>query len=282
MLKFTRFWSIDEVNSADEGNFSKPQAINFVYPSKTIKFALNFFNDIMAKNIRRPSKKEMEGKETVEVFKGLDKTALDAEQFLENHAKTLIGIFVGLVLIVLGYFAFQQFYVLPRNNEATMGYLAAQKNLADGKEDLALGGKTAANPGYLGTYNEYSGTQVGKLSAYNAGLLKFKEGKFQEAYDLLDKFSSDNKTLMALKYGAMADCQSNLNRNEDALSLLDKATKASDDPYTSYYFTRKAGIFALALKKNAEAKKYFSTIDEKYQDYDNGMSDAYIEMVKYY
>ncbi|MBN9311633.1 MAG: hypothetical protein BGO40_09515 [Chryseobacterium sp. 39-10] len=236
----------------------------------------------MAKFNRKPNRKDLEGKETVEVFKDLDKTAFDTEQFLEKHSKTLITVFSVLVLAVLGYFAFQQFYLAPRNEEATMSYLAAQKNLADGKEDLALGGKSAANPGYLGTYNDFSGTKVGKLSAYNAGLIKFKEGKFQEAYDLLDKFSSDNKTLMALKYGAMADCQSNLNKNDDALSLLDKASTASDDPYTSYYFTRKAGIVALAQKKNADAKKYFSTIDEKYKDYDNGMSDAYIEMVKYY
>ena len=236
----------------------------------------------MAKNIFRTSKKEMEGKETVEVFKDLDRGALDTERFLEKNSKMLMIVFGALVAAVLGYFAFQQFYVEPRNEEATLSYLQAQKNLADGKDELALGGKTAANPGYLGTYNEYSGTKVGKLSAYNAGLLKFKEGKYQEAYDLLDKFSSDNKVLMALKYGAMADCQANLNKNDDALSLLDKATSASDDPYTSYYFTRKAGLVALALKKNAEAKKYFSTIDEKYLDYDNGMSDSYIEMVKYY
>lgn len=236
----------------------------------------------MAKRTFRTNKKEMEGKETVEVFKDLDRGALDTEKFVEKNAKTLIIIFGALVLAVLGYFAYNQFYVGPRNEEATMSYLAAQKNLADGKDELALGGKTAANPGYLGTYDEYSGTKVGKLSAYNAGLLKFKEGKYQQAYDLLDKFSSDNKVLMALKYGAMADCQSNLNKNEDASSLLDKATSASDDPYTSYYFTRKAGMVALAMKKNAEAKKYFSTIEEKYQDYDNGMSDSYIEMVKYY
>ena len=80
----------------------------------------------------------------------------------------------------------------------------------------------------------------------------------------------------------MADCQANLNKSDDVLSLLDKAISASDDPYTSYYFTRKAGIVSLALKKKAEAKKYFSTIDEKYEDYDNGMSESYIEMVKYY
>ena len=236
----------------------------------------------MAKFKSSTSKKEMEGKETVEVFRDLDKGALDTEKFLEKNAKLLLIIFGALVVGVLGYFAFQQFYEAPRNEEATLSYLAAQKNLADGKDDLALGGKSAANPGYLGTYNEYSGTKVGKLSAYNAGLIKFKAGKYQESYDLLDKFSSDNKILMALKYGAMADCQSNLNKNHDALSLLDKAISASDDPYTSYYFTRKAGIVALALKKNTEAKKYFSSIEEKYEDYDNGMSDAYIEMVKYY
>ena len=236
----------------------------------------------MAKISLRKNKKELEGKETVEVFKDLDKGALDTERFLEKNSKMLMIGFGALVAAVLGYFAYQQFYVEPRNEEATLSYLQAQKNLADGKDDLALGGKSAANPGYLGTYNDYSGTKVGKLSAYNAGLLKFKEGKYQESYDLLDKFSSDNKVLMALKYGAMADCQANLNRNDEALSLLDKATSASDDPYTSYYFTRKAGLVALALKKNTEAKKYFSTIDEKYQDYDNGMSDSYIEMVKYY
>ncbi len=236
----------------------------------------------MAKISLRKNKKELEGKETVEVFKDLDKGALDTERFLEKNSKMLMIVFGALVAAVLGYFAYQQFYVEPRNEEATLSYLQAQKNLADGKDELALGGKSAANPGYLGTYNDYSGTKVGKLSAYNAGLLKFKEGKYQEAFDLLDKFSSDNKVLMALKYGAMADCQANLNRNDEALSLLDKATSASDDPYTSYYFTRKAGLVALALKKNTEAKKYFSTIDEKYQDYDNGMSDSYIEMVKYY
>ena len=236
----------------------------------------------MAKNQSNSSKKEMEGKETVEVFKDLDRGALDTERFLEKNSKGLMIIFGALVLGVLGYFAYQQFYLEPKNEEATLSYLAAQKNLADGKEDLALGGKSAANPGYLGTYNDFSGTKVGKLSAYNAGLLKFKEGKYQEAYDLLDAFSSKNDILMALKYGAMADCQSNLNKNEETLSLLDKAISASDDAYTSYYFTRKAGLVALALKKNDAAKKYFASIDDKYQDYDNGMSESYIEMVKYY
>lgn len=231
---------------------------------------------------KHKSKKQLEneGKETVEIFQDLDQTALKTEMFIEKYAKQIGIIFGLLVLGVLGYFAYQQFVENPKNEEATISYLAAQKNLSEGKDDLALGGKSAANPGFKGTYEQYSGTAAGKLSAYNAGLIKFKEGKYQEAYDLLDKFSSDNKILMALKYGAMGDALANLNKSEDALSMMDKAASASDDAYTSYYFTKKAGLLALALKKNDDAKKYFSIIDEKYQDYDGGTSDAYIEMVK--
>ncbi|UCA58672.1 tetratricopeptide repeat protein [Chryseobacterium rhizoplanae] len=235
----------------------------------------------MAK-LGKNAQNEQEGKETVEFFKDLDREALNTERFLEKYSKPLGIVFGVLVLGVLGFFGYKQFVVAPKNAEAVKSFLAAQKNLTENKDKEALGGKSAANPGFIGTANEYSGTSIGQLSAYNAGLLKFKEGKFQEAYDLLDKFSSDNKTLMAMKYGAMADAKSGLNKNDEALSLLDKAASASDDPYTTYFFTRKAGIVALGLKKNADAKKYFSLIDEKYQDYDNGMSDSYIEMTKYY
>ena len=228
------------------------------------------------------TKNEQEGKETVEFFRDLDKEALNIESFLEKNAKTLsIGCGV-LIVAVLGWFGYQQFILGPQNEEATKSYLVAQKNLSEGKEDLALGGKSVANPGFIGTFEEYGSTKAGKLSAYNAGLIEFKKGNYQKAYDLLDKFNSGNKVLVALKYGAMADCLSNLNKADDALAMAAKASSASDDAYTSYYFTKKAGMLALALKKNADAKKYFATIDEKYQDYDNGQSDAFIEMTKYY
>ena len=241
---------------------------------------MHFNFKIMTDKHKSKKQLENEGKETVEIFQDLDQSALKTEMFIEKYAKQLGILFGVLVLGVLGYFAYQQFIANPKNEEATLSYLAAQKNLSEGKDEAALGGKSAANHGFKGTYDQFSSTPAGKLSAYNAGLLKFKEGKYQEAYDLLDKFSSDNKILMALKYGAMGDAMANLNKSEDALSMMDKAANASDDAFTSYYFNKKAGLLALALKKNAEAKKYFSTIEEKYQDYDGGTSDAYIEMVK--
>ena len=80
--------------------------------------------------------------------------------------------------------------------------------------------------------------------------------------------------LISVMTGSMMACGT---KTENKVA---EATKTSDDPYTSYYFTKKAGLLSLALKKNDDAKKYFSLIDEKFQDYDGGSSDAYIEMVK--
>ena len=227
------------------------------------------------------AKNKIEGQETVEIFKELDQNVVQSERFIERNAKKIGVALVIVVLGVLAYFGYQHFVVFPQNEEATIAYLTAQKNLEEGKDDLALGGKST-NPGFKGMADNFSGTNAGKLSAYNAGLIEFRKGNYQKAYDLLSEFSSDNKILMALKVGAMGDCMVNLNKNEDALSMFDKAISASNDEFTSFYFTRKAGILALGLKKQDIAKKYFLDIEEKYQDYDAGASDAYIEMVKQY
>lgn len=236
----------------------------------------------MSNNNHLSKKQIKQGKEVVEVFNELDHSVVNSEKFIEKYSKYIVGFFVVVLVVILGYFGYQKFVIEPQNNEAIKGYLQAQKNLSEGNEKLALGGKSVAHPGFLGTYQDNSGTKVGKLSAYNAGLIKFSQGKFQEAYDLIETFKSDNKILMAMKYGAMADCLVNLNKSGDAISYFDKAINESDDAFTKYYFTRKAGITAIGLKQNSQAKKYFNTIEEKYKDFDNGNSDAYIEMVKYY
>lgn len=222
------------------------------------------------------------GKKTVEFFENLEEKAVNSEAFVEKHAKKITAIVVVVILGIIGYFVYDQFVVVPKNEEATQQFLMAQNNLGKGNDSLALGGKSSANPGFLGTYNEFSGTKAGKLAAYNAAVLQFKKGQFQQAYDLMDQFKSSNKILVALKYGVMADAKANMKKGDEALSLFDKAANASEDPYTKYYFTRKAGVLAIALKNNSAAKKYFSQIDEKYQDYDGGASDAYIEMIKYF
>lgn len=224
--------------------------------------------------------KELEGKETVEIFRDLDKTAINTEKFLEKNVKP-ISIGFGVVLLgILGYFAYQTFVVDAKNGEATLQFLNAQKNQLQNRDDLAIGGKSSTNLGFSGTYKEYSGTNAGKLSAYNLALIEYKKGAYQKAYDDMNDFDSDNKTLMALKHGVMGDCAANLNKTDEALSHFDKAISTTEDPSIAYHFTKKAGLLALAIKNNDKAKSYFKNVEEKYLDLDMGQSDSYIEMVK--
>jgi len=248
----------------------------FAYQHRNLKFAL-YIKSKMSKK-----KNNKRGKRTVEFFENLEEKAMQSEAFVEKHSKKIVAVVALIVLGILGYFAYDQFVVVPKNAEATQQFLNAQNNLSKGNDSLALGGKSAANPGFLGTYEEYKGTNSGKLAAYNAAILEFNNGKYQRAYDLMDGFKSSNKILTALKFGVMADAKANLKKGDEALSLFDKAISASDDKFTSYYFTRKAGLLALALQNKSAAKKYFSKIEESYLDYDGGASDAYIEMIKYY
>jgi Tetratricopeptide repeat-like domain len=229
------------------------------------------------------NEQELEGKSTVELFSDLDKTALKSEKFIEKYAKQISYAFGAVVLGVVGYYAYQQFVVAPQNQEATLSLVTAQSKVQKAQEEgMASGKTTTTSAPYQKVYDEFSGTNAGKLASYQAAITEFNNGSFQKAHDLMAEFSSDNDILMAMKFGLMADALANLKQNDQAAQLLDKAISASSDLYTSYLFTRKAGIFALANNKKEEAKKYFGNIEQKFVDIDGGMSDAYIEMVKYY
>ncbi len=229
------------------------------------------------------NEQELEGKSTVELFSDLDKTALQSEKFIEKYAKQIGFAFGAVVLAVVGYYAYKQFIVAPQNEEATLSLVTAQNKVQKSQEENQASGKTTtSSTPYQKVYDEFSGTNAGQLAAYQAAITEFNNGNFQKAHDLMNEFSSDNKILIAMKFGLMGDALANLKKNDQAAELFDKAISASSDLYTSYMFTRKAGIFALANNKKAEAKKYFSSIEEKFVDIDGGSSDNYIEMVKYY
>lgn len=233
----------------------------------------------MTKNLQNADK-SLEGQEIVEVFQDLDRTAVRSERFIERYARPIAWGFGIVIIGLLAWFAYLQFVVAPQNEKATIQYLNAQKNLSEGKEKEALGAKTGLNSGFLGTFEKYGQTAAGKLSAYNASLLEFKKGNYAKSYELMDHFSSDNKILMALKYGVMADTKANLGDAKAASDLLDKAISASSDQATITWMTRKAGILALNRGDKEAAKRYFMNIEESYQDYDAGMSDVFIEQVK--
>ena len=82
----------------------------------------------MAK-LGKSAQNEQEGKETVEFFKDLDREALNTERFVEKYSKPLGFVFGALILGVLGFFAYKQFVIAPKNTEAVKVSLLLKKIL---------------------------------------------------------------------------------------------------------------------------------------------------------
>lgn len=211
---------------------------------------------------------------TEEVFKTLDQSASKTEAWIAKNQKIIFGIVGVIALATVLYLVYDRFMAAPKETEAASEMFQAQNYFAqavdgtvanDSLFNLALNGGEG-KLGFLGIIENYSGTDAAKNAHYYAGMAYLHIGKYKEAVEHLDQFSSKDGILNAMAKGATGDAFAQLGKNEDALEFYVKATQASDDEVTAPRFLYKAGQTALLLNKKDEALKYFTQIKEKYED----------------
>ena len=225
---------------------------------------------------------------TAEVFNTLDEGAGKAEAWVEKNQKIILSIVGVIALITLGYFAYKNYILEPKENEAADAMFVAQQNFqqaTDGvKSDslylLALNG-SEGQFGFVEIAKEYAGTDAGNLANYYAGIAYLNTGKYEQAIESLDKFKSDDMMLSALAKGAIGDAFSQKKQPEEALEYYVKAFGVNKNDFTTPLFLLKAGKTALLLNKKADALKYFEDIKENYEDSPEAQNiDAMIGMAQ--
>ncbi|ALM49989.1 hypothetical protein AMR72_14415 [Flavobacterium psychrophilum] len=226
---------------------------------------------------------------TAEVFNSLDEGASRTEEWVARNQK---GILVGVVAIAvaaIGYFAYNRFVADPKENTAAEDMFQAQlyfdqavnaPTASDSLYKLALNGGEG-KLGFLGIIENNSGTDAANLAEYYAGTSYLNIGKYKEAVEHLEKFSTKDEILDAMAKGATGDAFAQLKKNDDALEFYDKAAKATNNDMIAPRYLFKAGQTALALNKKAEALKYFKEIQDKYSTSQEGATiDAYVAMAE--
>ncbi|MEH6680856.1 MAG: tetratricopeptide repeat protein [Sediminicola sp.] len=214
---------------------------------------------------------------TAEVFSTLDESASRSEAWVSKNQTYILG-FIGVIAVaVLGYLAYSQFVLKPKEASADnemyypQQYFGEALNSDTAERDslfnLALNG-AEGKYGFLDIIDEYSGTKAANLANYSAGMSYLQMQKYQEAITYLENFSSDDAILGALAKGGLGDAFMQLNQPEDALSYYEKAIAHSDNDFTAPKFLYKAGITALELGKKDQAAEYFTRIKEEYASSD--------------
>lgn len=226
---------------------------------------------------------------TAEVFNTLDQGASKTEEWVAKNQKGIF-IIVGVIAVAMvSYLVYDKFLASPKEDTAADDMFQAQQYFTqavdapvanDSLYNLALKGGEG-KLGFLGVIENYSGTDAANLAHYYAGTAYLNTGKYKEAVEHLEKFSTKDDVLDAMAKGATGDAFAQLKDNKSALEFYTKAAKASDNDLTTPRFLFKAGITALAANQKAEALKFFKEIQEKYSTSAEGASiDAYVAMAE--
>jgi len=225
---------------------------------------------------------------TAGVFSKLDEGASRAEDFVAKNQKYIIGFLTVAVLAVVGYLLYQKFVAEPNQEEAANEMFTAQQNFqkaldgtaSDSLFKLSLNG-SEGKLGFVQIADQYSGTDAGNLANYYAGIAYLNTGKYTEAIQSLEKFSTKDAIIDALAKGAIGDAFAQKNQQKEALEYYLKAVKAGSNEFTTPRFLKKAGQTELALGNKADALKHFTEIKEKYETTPEGQAiDAFIGLAQ--
>ncbi len=208
---------------------------------------------------------------TAEVFNTLDEGASKTEAWVEKNQKWILG-FIGVAaVLVLGYFAYNEYVQKPKEVEAMNEMFQAQSYFEqalsapakDSLFNLALNGGEGKY-GFLDIIDSYSGTNAANIANYYAGMALLNTNKYQDAIEKLDNFSSGDEMLAPLAKGAIGDAFVQLNQSEEALKYYEEAASMRENEFTTPRFLLKAGITAMNLGKTDNALKHFKKIEDDY------------------
>lgn len=227
---------------------------------------------------------------TAEVFNVLDETASKSEKWVYKHQKTIFAVVAAIVVVILGYLAYQKYIGTPKEKEAA-NELAFPKTYfedamtnavaSDSLYALALNGADGKY-GFIDIAAEYSGTKAGNLANYYAGISFLKLKNYEEAIKHLEKFSSEDELLGPVAKGAIGDAFADIDQLEDALDYYLQAANLRDNSFSTPLFLFKAGNIALDLEKYPKALEIFTKIKNNYPGSEEAKNiDIYINKAKY-
>jgi tetratricopeptide (TPR) repeat protein len=204
-------------------------------------------------------KKETAEKPIVAVEEALSKT----EQYIEKNQKVITIIIGAIVVIVLGYFAFQKFYVAPKEKEAQSEMFMAEKYFEKDSLKKALYGD-GYNKGFLDIIDDYGVTKSADLSHYYAGLCFLNLGQFEEAIKHLKKFDGKDKLVSGMAMGAIGDAYMELGNLSKAESYYKDAAERNVNEFLTPAFLLKLAWTYELEEKWDKALPVFEKIKKDY------------------
>jgi tetratricopeptide (TPR) repeat protein len=214
-----------------------------------------------------------------QTIKNVEQTLTRTEQFLEENYKTLLTV-LAVAVAVVGIGWLGKIYLNKRNDEAKSQMYQAERYLEMDSLNLALNGD-GNYLGFLDIAKSYKLTNTGNLALYSAGICYLHLGQYEEAIDLLEKYSKKDKVIGSLAIGATGDAYVELGDIDRGISEYIEAADYAKNSFNSPLFLLKAGELYELNGKPADALKMYERIENEYPESTEGTTiEKYIARVK--
>ncbi len=183
--------------------------------------------------------------------------------WVERNKNIISWAVLAIVAVVLAVLAFQNYYLIPKSNEADNEVAKAVVYFNQSNWEKALDGDSIDCVGFLAIADDYSSTKGGKLAALYAGICYYNLEQYEDAITYLKKFDADDLNVAPAAYQKIGDAYVALDQAKEAVSYFKKAA-ASKNNLIAPMALKKAGLAYLSLGDKKAAKEAFETIKAEY------------------
>ena len=185
------------------------------------------------------------------------------EQFKTNK-KLRVGTMIGggVIILVLGYFAYRQFIWSPANEKSKDNYWVGLNYASADSVDVEL-----AIDELRVHAKKYDGKIGGEIAQFVYARQLMSKGEFKKAIKELEGVDVSDTYVQVMAIGLQADCHSELKSYEKAANMYIQAADMSDNDLTSPMYLMKAGLCAEEVNDFAMAAEYYQRIKDNYIAY---------------
>lgn len=199
-----------------------------------------------------------------------------ARGFVRENQKSLTVIVGAILALIVIYFAYQKFYLAPREDEAANQMYVAQDFWEKKEWDKAINGD-AGYPGFQKIVDEYSNTKAANLAYYYLGIAYLNKGEYKKAVDNLTNYRGDDLIISSEALGSTGDAYSELKDYDKAATYYKKAADKGSNSFTSPVYLKKLALVYEGQKNYKDALDAYQKIKTDYPESEEATSiDKYI------
>jgi len=198
-----------------------------------------------------------------ESFQSVGNTVSKVENFVENKQKIIIYILIGILVVVLGILAYNNFIRKPRVQNAWTEAYQAEYYFEKDSFNLALNGDIE-NLGFLDIIDEYGSTPMGNAAKYYAGVCYMRLGDFESALSVLKSFNSKDPAVGPQGEALIGDAYVELGELDKAVKQYLKAAEKASNEFLSPEYLMKAGRTYELLNNYKKALEVYQRIEKEY------------------